>query len=80
MPETREHRIVSDAEQAAAAGDYDTAERLLRETARQLEEDLGPLHPELANTLNNLGVVCERANRPTEAELFYRRAFAIASE
>jgi hypothetical protein len=24
--------------------------------------------------------VCERANRPTEAELFYRRAFAIASE
>jgi hypothetical protein len=80
MPDTREDRRTSDAaEQAAAGGDYASAERLLRETALQLEHALGPLHPDLANTLNNLGVVCERADKPAEAESFYRRAHAIAT-
>ncbi|MGH9314060.1 MAG: DUF2914 domain-containing protein [Vicinamibacterales bacterium] len=80
MPETRELRsVVEAAEQAAAAGDYASAEQLLREAALLQEANLGPLHPDLANTLNNLGVVCDIADKPADAELCYRRAYAIAT-
>jgi hypothetical protein len=70
--------IIEAAEQAASAGDYPSAERLLREAARLQETRLGPSHPDLANTLNNLGVVCEITDKPLEAEQCYRRAYAIA--
>ena len=81
MPETRELRsVIEAAEQAAAAGDYSSAEQLLREAALLQEANLGPLHPDLANTLNNLGVVCEIVDKPADAELCYRRAYAIATE
>ena len=43
------------------------------------EASLGPLHPDLANTLNNLGVVCEVAEKPAEAERYFRRACDIAT-
>ena len=80
MPESREARsVVAAAEQAAAAGDYASAEQLLRDAARLQEADLGPLHPDLANTLNNLGIVCEITNKPADAELCYRKAYAIAT-
>jgi len=80
MPETRELRSVVDAaEQAAAAGDYASAEQLLREAALLQEASLGPLHPDLANTLNNLGVVCEITEKPVDAEHYFRRACAIAA-
>lgn len=79
MPEARELRsVIEAAEQAASAGDYVTAELSLREAAALQETQLGPFHPDLANTLNNLGVVYERADSPAEAELCYRRAYAIA--
>ena len=39
---------------------------------------LGPLHPDVANTLNNLGVVCEITGKPDEAEQCFRRAYEIA--
>ena len=80
MPEPRELRsVIEAAEQAACAGDYTTAEIRLREAAALQETQLGPFHPDLANTLNNLGVVYERADSPAEAELCYRRAYAIAT-
>src|SRR5437762_5656810 len=80
MPETHELRsVIEAAEQAASAGDYVTAELNLREAAALQETQLGPVHPDLANTLNNLGVVYERANSPAEAELCYRPAYAIAT-
>jgi Tetratricopeptide repeat/Protein of unknown function (DUF2914) len=80
MTDTSEARQILDAaEHAAAAGDFTSAERLLREAAAVQERTLGTDHPDLANTLNNLGVVCERADRPDEAEQFYRRAYAIAT-
>jgi hypothetical protein len=80
MPDTRELRTVVDAaEQAAAAGDYASAEHLLREAVGLQEASLGPHHPDLANTLNNLGVVCEITDKPADAELCYRRAYAIAT-
>ena len=70
--------IIEAAQQAAAAGDYSEAERLLREAAAQQELSLGPRHPDLATTLNNLALVCERTNKLDEAERGYRRAHAIA--
>jgi len=80
MPEPREARsIIEAAEQSAAGGDYASAEKLLREAADLQEASLGPLDPDLANTLNNLGVVCEINNNPADAEACFRRAFAIAT-
>jgi hypothetical protein len=70
--------IIEAAQQAAAAGDYSEAERLLREAAAIQELSLGSVHPDLASTLNNLALVCERTNKFDEAEHGYRRAHAIA--
>ena len=80
MPEPREARsIVEEAEQAAAAGNYASAEDLLRQAAALQEQALGAQHPDLANTLNNLGVVCEMTDNPIDAEHYFRRAYAIAA-
>jgi Protein of unknown function (DUF2914)/Tetratricopeptide repeat len=79
MTETRDIRAVIDAaEQAAAVGDYASAEQLLTEVAVLQGASLGPLHPDLANTLNNLGVVCEILEKPQRAERHFRRAYEIA--
>jgi hypothetical protein len=80
MPVVRDARsIIENAEQAAAAGNYSSAEELLREAAALQEQTLGPHHPDLANTLNNLGVVCEIADNPIDAEHYFRRAYRIAT-
>jgi hypothetical protein len=71
--------LLAKAENAAAAGDMASADELLRAVARIQEAGLGPAHPELANTLNNLAIVAERTGRPGDAEQYYRRAVAIAS-
>jgi hypothetical protein len=79
MVERRDSRfLVESAEAAAAAGDLAGAGRLLRELAELQHASLGPDHPELAHTLNNLGVVYERLAHLDEAEVCYRRAHAIA--
>jgi hypothetical protein len=72
-------RMLEAAEQAAAAADFASADELLRGAARIQEAELGPLHPDLANTLNNLAIVAEKTGRLGDAETFYRRAVAIAS-
>ena len=79
MPPASAQEILDRAEQAAMAGDFNSADELLRSAVRIQEEELGPLHPDLANTLNNLAVVAEKTGHPSEAETFYRRAVAIAS-
>jgi hypothetical protein len=80
MAEPREARsLIENAEQAAAAGNYSSAEELLREAAALQEQTLGPQHPDLVNTLNNLGVVCEITDNPIDAEHYFRRAYAIAT-
>lgn len=72
-------RMLEAAEQAAAADDLTSADELLRAAALIQEAELGPLHPDLASTLNNLAVVAEKTGRLGDAETFYRRAVAIAS-
>jgi hypothetical protein len=71
-------QLIAEAERAAAAGDFESTHELLQRAVRRQENDLGPLHPDLANTLNNLAVVAERTGRVSEAEPLYRRAAAIA--
>jgi hypothetical protein len=79
MTEPQDPRsVIESAERAAAEGDHRKAAELLREAARLQEASLGPLHPDLANTLNNLGVVYEMLDSPADAEACYRRAYAIA--
>lgn len=72
--------VIAAAERAARDGDYAAAEQHLQEAASLQEAQLGPTHPDLANTLNNLGVAREQAGRLDEAEESYRRAYAIAVE
>jgi hypothetical protein len=80
MSDRRDARdLVEQAEHAAAAGNFAAADELLRVAARIQEETLGPLHPDLANTFNNLAIVSERAGNLGDAEACYRRAVAIAS-
>lgn len=79
MTQQQAHQLLAQAERAATAGDLAYADELLRGAARIQEEELGPLHPDLANTLNNLAVVAERTGSSSEAETLYRRAAAIAA-
>ena len=80
MSDRRDARdMLERAEQAATAGDFALADELLRSATRIQEETLGPLHPDLANTFNNLAIVAEQTGNPGDAETFYRRAVAIAS-
>src|SRR5258706_1293455 len=72
-------RMLEAAEQAAIGADLASADELLRGAARIQEAELGAVHPDLANTLNNLAVVAEKTGRFDDAETFYRRAVAIAS-
>ena len=72
-------RVLEQAERAAIAVDLASADELLRSAARIQEAEMGPLHPDLASTLNNLGIVAEKTGRPGDAEVFYRRAAAIAA-
>lgn len=72
-------QLLAQAKRAADEGKLGSANELLLDAARIQEAELGPLHPELANTVNNLAVVAEMEGRLGDAETYYRRAVAIAS-
>ena len=71
-------QAVGDAERASSEGDHARAEHALRRALWLQEARFGLVHPEVANTLNNLGVVCDTLGRPNEAEFLYRRALGLA--
>src|SRR3954465_12328226 len=77
LPDVR--NMLDEAEAAANSGDLASANDLLQRVARIQETELGPLHPDLADTLNNLAIVAETTGRLGDAERFYRRAVAVAS-
>jgi len=70
--------LSAEAERAVSAEDFEAAERALRKALRLQEAQLGLVHPDVASTLNSLGVVCNILGRPDEAEYLYRRAVGIA--
>ena len=72
------HSLTTAAEQAAGGGDFASAANYLKLAADLQEAGAGSMPVELANTLNNLGVVYERLERPADAERCYRRAHAVA--
>jgi tetratricopeptide repeat protein/DUF2914 family protein len=80
MSELQEARhLVERAEQAAMSANFAAADELLKKAARIQEKELGPNHPDLAKTLNNLAILAEKTGRTTEAEPLYRRAATIAA-
>jgi tetratricopeptide (TPR) repeat protein len=56
---------------------YAQAERLYQEELLELEEALGPDHPDVASVLNNLGRLYYEQERYAEAEPLYRRSLQI---
>jgi hypothetical protein len=73
------HHLLERAEQAAMSGNFVSADELLKEAVRIQEQELGPGHPDLANTLTNRAIVAEKTGRVAEAETLYRRAATIAT-
>jgi hypothetical protein len=71
--------MLEEAKRAASTGDLALADALLQDVSGIQEAELGPLHPELANTINNLAIVAEMEGRLQDAETYYRRAAAITS-
>ena len=71
--------ILEAAERAVSLDDFVSAERHLRQAAALQEQQIGARHPDLANTLNNLGIVCEMTDNPIDAEHYFRRAYTIAT-
>ena len=69
---------LGEAAQATSAGDLASAEQALRRALRLQEAQLGPVHPDVTKTLNELGAVCHTLGRFDEAEFLYRRALGIA--
>ncbi len=69
---------IAAAEEAAGRGDMAAAEGHLRR-AVELQQAAPGLHPDFAETLNNLGIVCERLGNDADAERCYRTAYATAS-
>jgi tetratricopeptide (TPR) repeat protein len=65
------------AELSYAFGEFPESEHLLTQVLKIQEKLLGPEHPELAQTLNNLGVLRHTQGRYGEAEAFYRWALEI---
>jgi tetratricopeptide (TPR) repeat protein len=65
------------AELSYAFGEFNETEHLLKQVLKIQEKLLGPEHPDLAQTLNNLGVLRHTQGRYAEAEAFYLWALEI---
>jgi len=60
-----------------AQGKLDGAASYYRRALAIKERLLGPDHPDVATTLNNLALLCKAQGRLAEGETLYRRALAI---
>ena len=66
------------ASRAATSGDFAGAVHYLRQALHRQKATLGPEHPDLATTLNNLALMLEQTGDTDEAGHCYRRAYSIA--
>ncbi len=69
--------LKQEAAQRYAQGKYAEAELLVRRALEIMEAALGPEHPHVATTLNNLAALLQAQGKYAEAEPLYRRALAI---
>jgi tetratricopeptide (TPR) repeat protein len=65
------------AENAWKQAQYANAEQLYQQVLALQEQQLGPDHPETAETLNNLGDLAHTQGAYASAEIWYRRALSI---
>jgi len=63
--------------QYARSGRLDEAEALFKKSIALLEKTVGPMHPDLAKSLNNLAELYRSQNRESEAEAIHQRILAI---
>jgi tetratricopeptide (TPR) repeat protein len=59
------------------ACEFHDTEYMLKKILKTQQKLLGPEHPNLAQTLNNLGVLCHTQGRHAEAEAFYLWALEV---
>ena len=80
MPEALElPSLTAAAARAAREDDIPRAATLLRQAVELQTSTLGPEHPDVATTLNNLALMLEKLGHVKEAGQCYRRAHAIAA-
>ena len=79
MPAVQPHSLNAAASNAAGSGDFPAAAAILRRLLEVQTSRLGPDHPDLATTLNNLALMLERSGDTAEAGRCYRRALAVAT-
>lgn len=80
MPEALElPSLTAAAARAASEDDIARAAALLRQAVELQTSTLGPDHPDVATTLNNLALMLEKLGHVKEAGQCYRRAHAIAA-
>lgn len=58
-------------------GHYESAAQILYSALRLKESELGVDHPDLADDLYNLGLLCWVIDEPAEAQRFLLRAYDI---
>ena len=74
------HSLEQEAQLYHAQGRYAEAEPLFRRSLAIAESALGPDHPDVATSLNNLAGLYRAQGRYAEAEPLFRRSLAIAEK
>src|SRR6185503_19523521 len=73
----RVRALDAQASQLKTRGKYDEAESLYRQSLALNEATLGPDHPEVGASLNNLAALCEARGNYAEANRLFQRAITI---
>ncbi len=69
--------LITDANKAIKKGNFEEAEKLLREAVQRFENATGPVHPRIAVVLLRLGDFYTSQAKYDEAECQFRRAMSI---
>jgi tetratricopeptide (TPR) repeat protein len=62
------------------AGNYDRVVLVAQKALQVAEQNVGPDHPDVATTLNNLALLYDNQGDPAKAEPLYERSLAISQK